>query len=461
MSAFPHHSSPLPKRALPVGVTLLAALCLGCLAPFVSQEKAVVVLALAGYAVSAAILYSCQEGAAILTPSYLFFVFYSVAIFAGSLLLYIESGEPQLVFTVSLALGSYSVGVLAATALLRFRPSREFVLFRSRPWQDTWRGPAFGLAFLVALGTAALLALLYFRGFGVPLLALNTEVARLTAVRGAGYLFHGFTLLLTVVLVVAMMKSQFWGGRWRFVEGAVLVLGFGLLLLTAFRAPLAALIVYFVLSRQLYRTRTEWVKVITLSLLFLLVFGFVTWRRYTLGMHERALRSAPQFLAAAIEDRILLTNPRNLEFVLALFPRRHAYLGGASYVMGLKALRPGADIGFGGWLTSQHSRRLAGVTGMTPTVVGEFYANYGTLGAIAGMLCLGLLIQLIYAQFLRGRKTIGRTAFVVFLTGSLAWTVMGGLGRFVFAGLAPALVIFWLLHLAGTFRFAPKAARNV
>ena len=431
---------------------LIYGVCVGIIVLFVKYELLVLVTWVMVYLFSCFIIYLSQGKLRIFTPTSLFFVFYSVVLVPGSLIVSSRTGDLRLAGIVTGGLFFYSLGVLLSTILSNFRPRREFLSFTKTEWKDSWHTPGFYIILWILILFSLFLAFVYFWQFGIPFLSSNVEQARLTAISSSSYLFPGFRLLLLFVLIIVMIKSEIYNSKWRFLELMLLSVTFTIFLATAFRAPIAALIITFLLTRQFCRGSLSLRMLMVLSIIFIMIFGFVTWRRYTHGFVDRTFWDIPRFVLKAIQHRILLSNVSNLQFILDFFPKKHGYLHGGSYLMDLKAIAPGPDIAFGGWLTMHKNPELAGIVGMTQTIIGECYANFGALGVVLCMFWFGVTVQSLFVWFVRSRKKLSSTVLIIFLTVNLAWTVMRGLGNFAFSKLVPILIVFTLLELSAWLR---------
>ncbi|MHC4622329.1 MAG: O-antigen polymerase [Planctomycetota bacterium] len=430
---------------------ILVVLCTAvvCVVAVFVQYKLFVLLAcIACYLLSGFLICLSQAGLVIFTPASLFFVFYSVMLLPGSLVLSYRANDFTLAGIVSTGILFFSLGVLVAADFSRFNPHREFRTLAEAPWRDSWRTTPFYVLFFGVILFSLFLALAFLGRHGIPILSQDVEKVRLTAVRSSTYLFPGFRLLLLFGLAVVMIKSQIYTGYWRVLELLLVSAALVLILATGFRAPIAALILYFLLTRQFHRGRLGLRAVFVLGAVFAVIFTALTWKRYSHGFANRTLRDMPRFVCRAVERRIVLNNASNLRFILNFFPDKHEYLYGASFLMDLKAVRPGPDIAFGGWLTAHKRPELAGVVGMTPTVIGEFYANFGLGGVISGMLLFGFAVQSVTAHFVRKGKRVSSIALFVFLTVNLAWAVTSGIGSLVFSRLIPILAVFALLQFS-------------
>lgn len=82
----------------------------------------------------------------------------------------------------------------------------------------------------------------------------------------------------------------------------------------------------------------------------------------------------------------------NLEYVINCFPARHDYMHGYGYLINIIMLGPGEDLDFTLTLKQILGLEFSG-GGVTPTILGEFYLNFGYIGCILGMFILGIIYR--------------------------------------------------------------------
>jgi oligosaccharide repeat unit polymerase len=150
-----------------------------------------------------------------------------------------------------------------------------------------------------------------------------------------------------------------------------------------------------------------------------------------------------------IFDKILRrfsTSIIQLEYVLDTFPRRNLFPG-ESYLIDLKALLPGADIGFNGIIYRFMGYGEHGGTA-TITILGEFYANFGHAGIIIGMFFLGGLLQHMHLGLIRGSKKITEIFGYVFVSIYLAKSNIAGIGENFFPAVAVVMPVVIYLRIS-------------
>lgn len=82
----------------------------------------------------------------------------------------------------------------------------------------------------------------------------------------------------------------------------------------------------------------------------------------------------------------------NLNNILGTFPNRVPYQMGATYLLDFRALFNDDVIGTTLWLKNALRLSFSG-GGVTPTIIGEFYINWGIIGVLIGMILTGALFK--------------------------------------------------------------------
>ena len=84
----------------------------------------------------------------------------------------------------------------------------------------------------------------------------------------------------------------------------------------------------------------------------------------------------------------------NLQYVQNTFPEKEPYQKGYTYFINLIMLLPGEDIDFTLWVKDKLNLDFAG-GGVTPTIIGESYINFGNIGTYIILFFIGTLINYI------------------------------------------------------------------
>lgn len=325
------------------------------------------------------------------TPVRLTVLAYLALYGVGSLILLAtgESSGPGPLLT-GVGLAAFGGGVWLASRFLGETPPRArdtttapgAILRTYRPWI---------VVGLTAAGLAALAIIVV--QHGVPLIARDPQASRAGF---AGPLFDAFRWLVPpaalIALAVALSSGQ---ARDRWIAAAALAGVAGLEIALASRAlplelAIEALLVAWWAGRRLSARVAAGLAAAGLVL-------FVGIQLVRVGP-EGGFSGAADVGAFAVRrtiDRVLLIHPRTLDLVATEIPAREPYFLGATYARRLAILlgqeeRP--SLGY--WI---YERLFPGEPGgfAAPGVLGEAWANGGPILAVAIMIVLGILAQVI------------------------------------------------------------------
>jgi len=435
------------------------------------QEFIIVTMVIAIYLLSLCIIFSTQGGIKILTPVWLFFFFYSMVLFVGSLIQYWQDQDSdylnlKLMLIVTGGILFFSLGVLGINILARFRSRLDLRDFLNRPWIDPLKGQLSYLALWIIILFSSSLIVVYFLLYGISMMEENVELHRNVVIREAGFLFHGFSVLFPIGLIIVCLKAQLYKHRWwRVVLIAVCAMGIMVAFLTSFRSIIFMLTLYFLLAMQWKSSPLKWKNIYAWGFILLLLFLFITGKRFygAEGIHlfsgVLSLKDLVSGAALALMDRILMDNPISLANIINSIPQWIEYFYGRHILMDIKAIAPGPDLSFAGFLNSLLYQD-PDMIGTTITIVGELYANFGITGVILGMFLSGVTMQALYINFIRGKKRILRVAFFVYLSVSMAWVVTHGWGGILPSWLLPGGIVFLFLKIIASFDLLYKFPGN-
>lgn len=417
------------------------------------MEYLVVILSLLLYGASLWMVYRSVCTVKIITPAILFFLFYSIFIYFGSLTLYLTGRNTALLMTVSAGIFFFGLGVFGQSLILRFRPAAELSAYFSKTRTDGWTTEGWTVAYVVLFAVTLVSSCLFYVHYGIAVLGgERAEELRLISIHGSDYYIHFVKKLLPYVSLIFLAKSHF-NRRYRVAAWALAGVTFLAIAGTGFRAS----VIHFLLMILFMEIFLSGLKLSLKNLAgcFLLIAGvlvLLTFIRYG-NRVEVSGQDEIRFLAEKLYKRICLINPINIQHIQAVFPEQTDYFRGMGYWMDLKTLLPGPDVGFSGFMTAQVKPETAEKITMTPTLVGELYGNFGTVGTMIGMFVTGGIIQFFYIKFLRSDRSLSRIVFYAYVFTFFSKVVMQGWGNTVFIWILPILIAQGLLNLSARFRF--------
>ncbi|UKO94022.1 oligosaccharide repeat unit polymerase family protein [Gordonia amicalis] len=303
------------------------------------------------------------------------------------------------------------------------------------------------------LGVVAMLAY-WVRAGGIPVFAADLENARLTALTGSGVPFYmSFLMMVGYWLMLAPRSPVSSGTRW-----ILFILTVLLLASTGWRNTVFAFVVLTLLIQH-------YIKPIRTPVIFgagaAAVLGAVAVGLYRVQSSNLTNYATYQLVASSDylgATRVYLSTyfdafARNLATVFDIVPYSMPYQHGKSFIWNFLALVPGSSLEpFDFKLKQAAGQGFAG-GGLPPTLVGEFYVNFGTAGIFVGMMVIGLLAAIFHAV---ARGTTSYILLIVGLIGSyyIFVSVRGGIGNVT-------LTVTWLiLSTLLVSRFAMRSAMH-
>jgi oligosaccharide repeat unit polymerase len=348
----------------------------------------------------------------------------------------------------ALAMYAYFGGLLLAQAFLGAHRPRIAVLERAallfRNWSPGRLAEAVAAGTLLALAGAALY---YKRAGGIPLLFENVQQGRVQAVWGNAY--AAFLIFSLSYFYLVYWARQVASGK--SVLNPVLI---GLFLLVVllnasigYRRPIvwfvvSLIIAYHYLGRSL---KVRHLLAVGLVLLALVIVAGL-WR--TAVSREGQAFSISLGQSLRYGERLFKRATVGFVVVTDIFPEQVSFRLGQTYLSPFYILLPGHQEDFTNWL-----KRMAGMEyeggGLGPSLVGEFYLNFGIPGAVVGPLLLGVFFSLAY-RWMRAYPSLLRVSLYAVLTRGIAQAGGGGFSGintiYTLWGIALVLAIHWYVY---------------
>ncbi len=272
--------------------------------------------------------------------------------------------------------------------------------------------------------------ILFVKSGGSPLLAENRNEAKFGLLAGNGYLYIfviGLQMLSLAVLYDLSAKNK---KLWRSHILAVIVIL--ILFLSGFRsktmifgAEYIGLLLFFY-SRKLSLT--------------LLIFSIFITTLFLGAMGSFRNRGSLDLLSILNEIGIVVTaRPIMVELIIRNF-NESQYFWGSRYFADLIKLLPGSQTGANVDLKYEifpNADKLPDLGGVTPSIVGEAYMNFGPSGILWVMLFIGIFMGLTYS-YMKERPSFKACAFYLTLVFGMAGAMQSGIGTKVVH-----LVLFW------------------
>lgn len=187
------------------------------------------------------------------------------------------------------------------------------------------------------------------------------------------------------------------------------------LLATGFRAPIATLYICIIVMYAAKTNRSNG-KIV--------LYGFIAVLGVTLlGVARTAMSGGTSKVITSLLTSMYVSNI-NLHYVFSTFPSMTPFQHGYTYFINFIMLLPGPDLDFTMWLKEQAGIMFSG-GGLTPTILGEFYLNFGFNAIFIGMFILGVYSVFLNRYFVKHKESF----FAVFLVWQFAHLITGGIAN--------------------------------
>lgn len=172
------------------------------------------------------------------------------------------------------------------------------------------------------------------------------------------------------------------------IEPYIVFLIFVSAILSLVRGFKSALLNFIFIILLMYNKRKKIkLQVVVLSIIGIMMFIIL----YNYAREGKQISDLEKMIFSAITDESYV-GYINLQYVVECFPKRHDFMYGYGYIINIIMLGPGEDLDFTLTLKQILGLDFSG-GGVTPTILGEFYLNYGHFGCIIGMFVLGMFYQ--------------------------------------------------------------------
>lgn len=258
------------------------------------------------------------------------------------------------------------------------------------------------LAFIVGL----IALMMYFvNAKGIPILMNDLENSRVQALSGNGIPYYLSMLIMISIWVYYLSEKSL------ISKILLLLIGLILLLSTGWRNTAVALLLVCVLIyhyqrpipfRKLVFTGIMLVLIITVTGLFRIYSSDLqAYELMKLMMEGKYLEA---FFAYLYNYPVVFTE--NLILVLNGFNNSSTYLNGMSFIWNFGLIVPGVNIeAFDFYLKEYLHVGFAG-GGLPPTLLGDFYLNFGYAGVFIGMTLMGALWKYLHYKFMTNKRNL-------------------------------------------------------
>ena len=152
-------------------------------------------------------------------------------------------------------------------------------------------------------------------------------------------------------------------------------------------------IVYFLLIILLIRNHYKKIKIRSFVMIFIILLAGLSILQVL-----RTYMSGEQTNFIGNIYGILEVGSINLDYIVITFPDKINFQYGYTFLINILMLLPGPDVDFTLWLKQSLGMTFAG-GGVTPTIIGEGYINFGYIGVIVTMLIVGVVGKLLDKRY--------------------------------------------------------------
>lgn len=268
----------------------------------------------------------------------------------------------------------------------------------------------------------------------------SLETGRIEAMSANGVLLYGMWLgtfglamLYEITLRKRFNKRIFW---------ALCLIHLFSIVLIGFRARVIVLVLFLLLIHNRYKT-IEFKKLILFGIAMLLVVSFMSM--------TRSILSGVSVVSLWITIVTTLGNGSvNIYYVLRQFPDITNFQYGNTFLINFVMLAPGSQPDFTIWL-----KNLIGISfsggGVTPTLLGEAWMNFGTIGVFVMFFIVGLICNHLDRKYYHTKNVY----FILLNVWVVTSSVRGG-----FSNSLINLLIFSIMNFALYFIFTGNGYRR-
>jgi oligosaccharide repeat unit polymerase len=273
--------------------------------------------------------------------------------------------------------------------------------------------------------------LFFLKAGNIPMLDSNPEIARVKAMEGNGYIHRLSYISLSIGVLCMILYDQVIYKRIRTITIIILIILVAYNSLIGIRSQslkilLQAYFFYMILKYGKINLK----HLIILSTLLLFFTGFLgAIRGNKLGFEEGFFH---------LINRLFM-NPINLQRIVEIF-NFHDFMYGASLIKDFSVYLPGSQPNMGTILKEMSGAKFDG-GGITVTLIGEGYLNFGVVGIFIYAVICAVIFAAFYKILTRNNK-IYNIILLIIVNTSLMGFVSMGIFPVLSADTLPTIIIF-------------------
>lgn len=376
-----------------------------------------------------------------LSPSFIYFVITFIMIYLGSIVIYYKDGYDNFVlYYISLSVLVFSLGSYFANKLSKFN-HKEIIEFKERPFIIQSK-KIFDILIYINFALCIIFAFIMFYFLGIPL--FGTEYDFVLFSQRAKYL-NLILFLIYLTCAISISKSIYLYNnnnnlykKYLIITIVIYLCSFIILMLYSRRYPLfeLTLVTFIIMSHKIKKFSSQLKLVLTAIIIIIItIYILITANRFKIGGYNIQFN---YIFDKAIVSRLISIEASAVIFIFDRFPSSYDYFLGKTIYGPIKSKIDGTEPEetFGNWLFKEYFSKISfygeKVGYLPPTLIGEFYANFGPY-FIVFLFIWGIIIQYIYIYFIRNCKTVEQYAFYSIIIVYLGKTAISNLYNVFYA----------------------------
>lgn len=268
---------------------------------------------------------------------------------------------------------------------------------------------------------------LYFIKNWRAIFVADLDNGRVAAMTGNGlFLWLGSLIWLSVYM---LYEQRLINGKYKISTILTFAISAAFSILLGFRSALVnpILVMFFM------RNKKKEIPVVKMITLAIGLFAFV-------GVYG-AIRRGGEALFDSLLSEFKVSSV-NLNYIFETFPKRIKFQMGATYLLDFRSLIDDNVTGITMWLKNVLKLSFSG-GGVTPTIIGEFYINWGIVGILVGMILSGDFFKRIDRAYRNPNNSIFLSCLIL---GYIRPIIRGG-----FANSAVTLLVYIIGYCGSQF----------
>ncbi|WP_270577714.1 O-antigen polymerase [Caldibacillus thermoamylovorans] len=312
--------------------------------------------------------------------------------------------------------------MLMSSVLIKSINSSKYIDIKVNPFMSRHFGKISRIAFVI--GIIAML-MFFINARGIPVLMSDLENSRIDALSNNGIPFY-LSMLIMISVWVYFLSERKLSHKITF-----LIIGITLLLSTGWRNTAVALFLVSVLIYH-YQRPIPFRKLVATGIILVVLISVTGLSRiYSSDLQNYKMMQMmvegnylQAFFAYLYNYPVVFTD--NLILVLQGFSNPNLYLHGLSFIWNFGLIIPGLEIqSFDFYLKDYLGVGFAG-GGLPPTLLGDFYLNFGLNGVLIGMMLMGMFWKYMHYLFMKNKRNlVGLSALIILYY--LSVSIRGGI----------------------------------